>query len=137
MAIARCLVAIVTSAAVFHHGRLSGRDYCDALRVLLGAQTIDAFTAGLQKRLGKLLHWRSPYLLRIVRVDNSEAYRIPPEIGLLIPGVMVGARLAIRVGNEWLRRIILTAVWLLGLKVLFFDLLGCRVGRYASKPVSK
>jgi hypothetical protein len=87
MAIARCLVAIVTSAAVFQHDRVSGRDYCDALGVLLGTQAIDAFTAGLQKRLGKLLHWRSPYLGRIERVDNSEAYRILPETGLLIPSV--------------------------------------------------
>src|SRR5258708_14835505 len=63
-----------------HHGRLSSRDYRDALGVLLGAQTIDAFTAGLQKRLGKLLHRRSPHLTRIERVDNSEAYRIPPEM---------------------------------------------------------
>jgi len=55
MAIARCLVAIVISAAVFHHGGLSGRDYCDALGVLLGAQTIDAFTEGLWKRLGKAM----------------------------------------------------------------------------------
>ncbi len=34
-------------------------------------------------------------------------------------GALVGARLAIKLGNEWLRRIFLTAVWRLGLKVLF------------------
>jgi hypothetical protein len=52
-------------------------------------------------------------------------------------GALVGARLAIRVGNEWLRRIFYTAVWLLGLKVLFFDLLGYRAGCNASAHVSE
>jgi uncharacterized membrane protein YfcA len=42
-------------------------------------------------------------------------------------GAFVGARMAIRIGNEWLRRIFLTAVWALGLKALLFDVLGARV----------
>jgi hypothetical protein len=42
-------------------------------------------------------------------------------------GAFVGARLAIRIGNEWIRRIFLTAVWVLGLKALLFDVLGARV----------
>jgi uncharacterized protein len=50
-------------------------------------------------------------------------------------GALVGARLAIKVGNEWLRRIFLTAVWLLGLKVLFFDLLGYQTSCNASGHV--
>jgi hypothetical protein len=36
-------------------------------------------------------------------------------------GALIGARFAIRLGNEWLRRIYLTAVWLLGLKMLLSD----------------
>jgi uncharacterized membrane protein YfcA len=38
-------------------------------------------------------------------------------------GALLGARFAIRLGNEWLRRIFLTAVWALGLKTLFYDVL--------------
>jgi uncharacterized membrane protein YfcA len=57
--------------------------------------------------------------------------------GTAFVGALVGAWLAIRVGNEWLRRIFLTAVWLLGLKVLFFDLLGYRAGCNASTHVSE
>jgi hypothetical protein len=34
-------------------------------------------------------------------------------------GALGGARLAVRLGNLWLRRIFLTAVWALGLKTLF------------------
>ena len=56
-------------------------------------------------------------------------YRLGLILGVtMFVGALVGARLAIKVGDEWLRRIFLTAVWLLGLKVLFFDLLGCRTG---------
>jgi uncharacterized membrane protein YfcA len=64
------------------------------------------------------------------------------QLGLILGvttfvGALVGARLAIRVGNEWLRRIFLTAVWLLGLKVLFFDLLGYRAGCNPSAQFSE
>ena len=60
-------------------------------------------------------------------------YRLGLILGVTaFVGALVGARLAIRVGNEWLRRIFYTAVWLLGLKVLFFDLLGYRAGCNAS-----
>ena len=63
------------------------------------------------------------------------------RLGLLLGvttfvGALVGDRFAIRVGNEWLRRIFLTAVWLLGLKVFFFDLLGYRAGCNLSAQVS-
>jgi hypothetical protein len=37
-------------------------------------------------------------------------------------GALFGARLAVRIGNLWLRRIFLTAVWVLGLKALLFDI---------------
>jgi len=36
-------------------------------------------------------------------------------------GAVFGGRFAIRLGNLWLRRIFLTAVWALGLKALVFD----------------
>jgi uncharacterized membrane protein YfcA len=39
-------------------------------------------------------------------------------------GALLGARFAIRIGNLWLRRIFLTAVWALGLKALVFDVWG-------------
>jgi uncharacterized membrane protein YfcA len=56
-------------------------------------------------------------------------YRLGLILGVtMFVGALVGARLAIKVRDEWLRRIFLTAVWLLGLKVLFFDLLGYRTG---------
>jgi uncharacterized membrane protein YfcA len=56
-------------------------------------------------------------------------YRLGLILGVtMFAGALVGARLAIKVGDEWLRRIFLTVVWLLGLKVLFFDLLGYRTG---------
>jgi uncharacterized protein len=49
-------------------------------------------------------------------------------------GALVGARLAIRVGNLWLRRIFLTAVWALGLKALLFDVWGTEVGHNVASP---
>ena len=49
-------------------------------------------------------------------------------------GALVGARFAIRVGNLWLRRIFLTAVWALGLKALLFDVWGTRAGSEAASP---
>jgi uncharacterized protein len=49
-------------------------------------------------------------------------YRLAIILGAtMFVGALVGARLAIRVGNLWLRRIFLTAVWALGLKALLFD----------------
>lgn len=39
-------------------------------------------------------------------------------------GALLGARYARRLSNLWLRRIYLAAVWLLGLKVLLFDVFG-------------
>ncbi len=65
-------------------------------------------------------------------------YRLGLILGVTtFVGAMVGARLAIRVGDEWLRRIFLTAVWLLGLKVILFDLLGYRAGCNASAHVNE
>jgi uncharacterized membrane protein YfcA len=49
-------------------------------------------------------------------------YRLGLILGLaMFIGAIVGARFAIRLGNLWLRRIFLAAVWGLGLKVLLFD----------------
>jgi hypothetical protein len=60
-------------------------------------------------------------------------YRLGLILGVtMFVGALVGARLAIRIGNEWLRRIFLTAVWLLGLKAIFFDVLGIGAGWKAS-----
>jgi hypothetical protein len=56
-------------------------------------------------------------------------YRLGLILGAaMFVGGLVGARLALRIGNEWLRRIFLTAVWVLGLKALLFDVLGERIG---------
>jgi len=52
-------------------------------------------------------------------------------------GALVGARFAIKIGNKWLRRIFLTAVWLPGLKVLFLGVLGSRAGCNASAPAKE
>jgi len=41
----------------------------------------------------------------------------------MFAGALLGARLSIRLGDRWVRRIFLTAVWALGLKALFFDVL--------------
>ena len=49
-------------------------------------------------------------------------------------GAMIGARVAIRLGNRWLRRIFLTAVWILGIKAIFYDLMA-RHG-FVPQPVS-
>jgi len=47
---------------------------------------------------------------------------------------LVGARFAIRIGNLWLRRIFLTAVWVLGLKALIFDVWRTEAGSEAISP---
>lgn len=60
-------------------------------------------------------------------------YRLGLILGFtMFAGALVGSRFAVRIGNEWLRHIFLTAVWLLGLKVLLFDLLEYRAGCNAS-----
>jgi uncharacterized membrane protein YfcA len=49
-------------------------------------------------------------------------YRLGCILGLtMFFGAMAGARLSIRLGDRWVRRIFLTAVWALGLKALLFD----------------
>lgn len=51
-------------------------------------------------------------------------YQLGVVLGVaMFAGALCGSRFAIRLGNEWLRRIYLTAVWILGLKSLFFDIL--------------
>ena len=51
-------------------------------------------------------------------------YRLGTVLGIaMFAGAFAGARLATRLGNQWLRRIFLTAVWALGLKVLVYDLI--------------
>jgi uncharacterized membrane protein YfcA len=53
-------------------------------------------------------------------------------------GAFLGARFAIRIGDLWLRRIFLAAVWILGLKALLFDVLPGRSGdKLVSQPVSR
>lgn len=51
-------------------------------------------------------------------------YRLGAILGAaMFVGALIGARYAIRLGNAWLRRIYLAAVWLLGLKMLVYDVL--------------
>jgi len=62
-------------------------------------------------------------------------YRLGLILGAtMFVGALVGARFAIRIGNLWLRRIFLTAVWILGLKALVFDIFGGRAGSEAASP---
>jgi uncharacterized membrane protein YfcA len=62
-------------------------------------------------------------------------YRLGVILGAtMFVGALVGARLAIRLGNLWLRRIFLTAVWALGLKALLFDVWGNQVGHNVASP---
>lgn len=50
-------------------------------------------------------------------------YRLGAIFGItMFVGALLGARSARRLGNLWIRRIYLGAVWLLGLKTLLFDL---------------
>jgi len=56
-------------------------------------------------------------------------YRLGIVLGIaMFVGALLGARFAVRVGNLWLRRIFLTAVWALGLKALLFDLFANNAG---------
>jgi len=49
-------------------------------------------------------------------------YRLGIILGItMFAGALAGARWALRLENLWLRRIYLTAVWILGLKTLIFD----------------
>jgi uncharacterized protein len=49
-------------------------------------------------------------------------YRLGAILGFaMFVGALLGARFARRLGNVWIRRIYLTAVWLLSLKILIFD----------------
>jgi uncharacterized protein len=62
-------------------------------------------------------------------------YRLGLILGAtMFIGALVGARFAIRIGNLWLRRIFLMAVWALGLKALIFDVWGSREGSEAASP---
>jgi uncharacterized protein len=56
-------------------------------------------------------------------------YRLGMILGAtMFVGAVVGARFAIRIGNLWVRRIFLTAVWVLGLKTLLLDIFGNNSG---------
>jgi uncharacterized protein len=56
-------------------------------------------------------------------------YRLGIILGAtMFVGAVVGARFAIRLGNLWVRRIFLTAVWVLGLKALLLDIFGKNSG---------
>jgi uncharacterized protein len=56
-------------------------------------------------------------------------YRLGIILGAtMFVGAVVGARFAIRLGNLWVRRIFLTAVWVLGLKALLLDMFGKNSG---------
>lgn len=58
-----------------------------------------------------------------------------PSVGAtMFVGALVGARFAVRIGNLWLRRIFLTAVWVLGLKALIFDVWRGQGGAEAVSP---
>jgi uncharacterized membrane protein YfcA len=60
------------------------------------------------------------------------SYRLGLVLGAtMFFGALLGARFAIRIGDLWLRRIFLTAVWALGLKALIFDVWGSRTGSHA------
>ncbi|MGA3008991.1 MAG: sulfite exporter TauE/SafE family protein [Terracidiphilus sp.] len=62
-------------------------------------------------------------------------YRLGLILGAtMFVGALVGARFAIRIGNLWLRRIFLTAVWALGLKALVFDVWRTQAGSEAATP---
>jgi uncharacterized membrane protein YfcA len=62
-------------------------------------------------------------------------YRLGLILGAtMFVGALVGARFAIRIGNLWLRRIFLAAVWALGLKALVFDVWRTQVGSEATTP---
>jgi len=62
-------------------------------------------------------------------------YRLGLVLGAtMFVGALVGARFAIRIGNLWLRRIFLAAVWVLGLKALVFDVWRTQVGSEATTP---
>jgi uncharacterized protein len=59
------------------------------------------------------------------------SYRLGLILGAtMFFGALLGARFAVRIGNLWLRRIFLTAVWALGLKALIFDVWGSRSGSH-------
>jgi hypothetical protein len=52
-------------------------------------------------------------------------YRVGTILGVtMFVGALLGARYARRLSNLWLRRIYLAAVWLLGVKMLLFDVFG-------------
>ena len=52
-------------------------------------------------------------------------FRLGAILGVtMFLGALLGARYACRLSNLWLWRIYLAVVWLLGLKILFFDLIG-------------
>lgn len=60
------------------------------------------------------------------------SYKLGLILGVtMFVGALLGARFAIRIGNVWLRRIFLTAVWALGLKTLIFDVWGSQSGSEA------
>jgi uncharacterized protein len=56
--------------------------------------------------------------------QNLVDYRLGIFLGVtMFLGALIGARLAAQLGNQWIRRIFLTAVWVLGLKTLVYDLM--------------
>ncbi len=62
-------------------------------------------------------------------------YPLGASLGLtMFLGALLGARYASRLSNLWLRRIYLAALWLLGLKTLFFGVFGHHGAPVADGP---
>lgn len=65
-------------------------------------------------------------------------YRLGTILGLtMFLGALLGARYARHLSNLWLRRIYLTAVWLLGLKTLLVDVFGHHAAPVQTSSPSK
>lgn len=73
----------------------------------------------------KLINIFSSGVATVIFMGNGLVdYRLGTILGgTMFFGALLGARFARRLGDLWLRRIYLTAVWLLGLKTLLFDVL--------------
>jgi uncharacterized membrane protein YfcA len=61
-------------------------------------------------------------------------YRLGCVLGVtMFLGALPGARVAIRLGKQWLRQIFLAAVWALGIMTLLYDVLARSRVRYAAR----
>jgi uncharacterized membrane protein YfcA len=104
-----------------------GGFYCGGYVTILTAVYTALFRQSFIEAVAttKLINVSSSAIATVVfMIHHLIDYRLGCILGItMFVGALLGARFSVRIGERWVRRIFLTALWALGLKALFFDVL--------------